>query len=230
MQQSSRIPPDQWNSRAGSHRARHGAPEPHAAHGTRDAAPAGPHRGKAHPQAPGAWVGPGGAGRAGRRASPTGACRTRSGAFSVLTDTPCTSRITSVASTSGRTAPACCAFDEQALGGLAHRHPAGRDQLGLDADRLDQRVRQAALGRSRITRPARAASALKASLGRTRSPASASPFPAHRAHLAAEHGRLQVESGWGSAGRGCRCPPRRAGRCPRAARRRPARRTRPWPR
>ena len=34
----------------------------------------------------------------------------RSGVFSVLTVTPCTSRITSVASTSGRMAPACCAF------------------------------------------------------------------------------------------------------------------------
>ena len=34
----------------------------------------------------------------------------RSGAFSVLTVTPCTRRITSVASTSGRMTPASCAF------------------------------------------------------------------------------------------------------------------------
>ena len=42
----------------------------------------------------------------------------------------------------GRMAPARCPAASSRLGGLAHRHPAGRDQLRLDADRLDQRVRQ----------------------------------------------------------------------------------------
>jgi hypothetical protein len=81
---------------------------------------------------------------------------------------------------------------EQPLGGLAHRHPAGRDQLGLDADRVDQRVRQAALG---YQVAGQAPHPGAESLPGRRLLQQRVPFPADRAHLAAEHGRLQVEPG-----------------------------------
>jgi hypothetical protein len=84
-------------------------------------------------------------------------------------------------------------------------------------------VRQAALGHQ-VAGQARAAS--------RRRPAAATPAPASRSPSRRPRSPgcgtrpPAGRAGWGSAGRGCRCPPRRAGRCPRAARRRPARRTR----
>ena len=138
-----------------------------------------------------------------------------SGACSVAITTPCTRRSTSTGLMSSRSA-GLWARSAAARPRRAWR-PSNGDELGVLAERVDERAGQAALGgQVRGHRPHppgerrsgdRCRSCTRPPSSRPRPPGCGTPPPAGR-------------SGSGSAGRGCRSRPRRAWRCPQGARRR----------